>query len=57
MVDSSAKGNPPSAQAFESKKKKMSQFEHFLSSNIDDLVQQSQDISLFEKQVSIIEYE
>ncbi|EAR85677.1 hypothetical protein TTHERM_00420850 (macronuclear) [Tetrahymena thermophila SB210] len=57
MVEMATKGNPPSPQIFESKKKKLGQFEHFLSSNIEDLVQQNQDISLFEKQVSIIEYD
>ncbi|EGR29565.1 hypothetical protein IMG5_153370 [Ichthyophthirius multifiliis] len=38
-------------------KKKLVKYEHFLNSNIDDLIHQSQDISLFNNQMSILDNE
>lgn len=40
---------PFSEQALQDIKRKLNQYEKFLNSNLDDLMSQSQDISLFER--------
>ena len=50
MIDHSLINDIPfSEQRLDNLRKKLSQYEKFLNSNIDDLMSQSQDISLFEK--------